>query len=149
VKALLALAVVVTALAAPARSQQPQSNFVYFVYFVTPSELALCVFDGDLAKRGYRPWLTCWNQRVRLILAATGTVRVASSGLFPGLSQPRSAGALHIGETWWGNSRGQFGKGRGSGRILYRCTSRESGLTCRSRSGHGFWLGRTRGYRVF
>lgn len=33
---------------------------------------------------------------------------------------------------------------------VYRCESRSSGLTCRhSASGHGFWLGRYYGYRIF
>jgi hypothetical protein len=32
---------------------------------------------------------------------------------------------------------------------LYRCTSRSSGLTCTNQAGHGWWLGRYRGYRLF
>ena len=31
----------------------------------------------------------------------------------------------------------------------YRCTSRRTGLTCRNRVGHGWRLGRYKGYRVF
>ena len=31
----------------------------------------------------------------------------------------------------------------------WRCTSRRTGLTCVNRDGHGWWLGRFRGYRVF
>lgn len=30
-----------------------------------------------------------------------------------------------------------------------RCTSRRSGLTCKNPRGHGWWLGRYRGYRLF
>jgi hypothetical protein len=30
-----------------------------------------------------------------------------------------------------------------------RCTSRRSGLTCKNHSGHGWWLGRYVGYRLF
>jgi hypothetical protein len=56
---------------------------------------------------------------------------------------------LRFGETWWGNRRGEEGRGSGKGRVLFRCTSRTSGLTCRSISGHGFWLGRVRGHRIF
>jgi hypothetical protein len=29
------------------------------------------------------------------------------------------------------------------------CTSRRTGLTCWNRGGHGWWLGRYRGYRFF
>jgi hypothetical protein len=31
----------------------------------------------------------------------------------------------------------------------FRCVSQRSGLTCRSKSGRGFWLGRSHGHRVF
>ena len=39
--------------------------------------------------------------------------------------------------------------GRGIGPIDYRCSSRRTGLTCRNRAGHGWWLGRFRGYKIF
>jgi Family of unknown function (DUF6636) len=42
---------------------------------------------------------------------------------------------LAFGETWRGGA--------------YRCTSRRAGVTCRNRSGHGWFLGRSRGYRLF
>ena len=42
---------------------------------------------------------------------------------------------LSFGETW-----------RSGG---FRCTSRRSGLTCTNRRGHGWWLGRYVGYRLF
>jgi hypothetical protein len=31
----------------------------------------------------------------------------------------------------------------------FRCTSRATGLTCVNRAGHGWWLGRFKGYWVF
>jgi hypothetical protein len=31
----------------------------------------------------------------------------------------------------------------------FTCTSRSSGLTCRNRAGHGWWLGRNNGHRLF
>jgi hypothetical protein len=34
-------------------------------------------------------------------------------------------------------------------RGYWNCASRRTGLTCWNRSGHGWWLGRYRGYRVF
>lgn len=32
---------------------------------------------------------------------------------------------------------------------LYHCASRSTGLTCSNQVGHGWWLGRYRGYRIF
>jgi hypothetical protein len=31
----------------------------------------------------------------------------------------------------------------------WRCTSRRSGLTCTNQAGHGWWLGRFSGYKLF
>jgi len=31
----------------------------------------------------------------------------------------------------------------------FACTSRTTGLTCVNRVGHGWWLGRYKGYRLF
>lgn len=31
----------------------------------------------------------------------------------------------------------------------YTCLSQSNGLTCKNRSGHGWWLGRYKGYRIF
>jgi hypothetical protein len=38
---------------------------------------------------------------------------------------------------------------RGFGAAYYTCMSRSNGLTCKNRSGHGWWLGRFKGYRIF
>jgi hypothetical protein len=34
-------------------------------------------------------------------------------------------------------------------RVQYSCVSQKTGLTCRNRSGHGWWIGRFRGFRIF
>jgi hypothetical protein len=34
-------------------------------------------------------------------------------------------------------------------RPYWGCSSKETGLTCWNKGGHGWWLGRFRGYRVF
>lgn len=34
-------------------------------------------------------------------------------------------------------------------RLYWHCVSRQTGLTCWNKAGHGWWLGRYRGYRVF
>jgi hypothetical protein len=38
---------------------------------------------------------------------------------------------------------------RGIGRFEFLCQSRSTGLTCKNRTGHGWWLGRQEGYRIF
>jgi hypothetical protein len=38
---------------------------------------------------------------------------------------------------------------RSGGRAAFRCVSRRTGLTCRNSRGHGFWIGRYRGYDLF
>ena len=47
--------------------------------------------------------------------------------------------------------RGSFVLGFGETFRLagFRCASRAGGLTCTNRDGHGWWLGREKGYRVF
>lgn len=37
----------------------------------------------------------------------------------------------------------------GSGRLVFRCVSRRTGLTCTNARGHGWWIGRYHGYRLF
>jgi hypothetical protein len=34
-------------------------------------------------------------------------------------------------------------------KVDYTCVSSRTGLTCKNRSGHGWWLGRYKGYRIF
>jgi hypothetical protein len=52
----------------------------------------------------------------------------------------KTAGLLRFGYRWteWQALKAE-----------YTCFSRRSGLTCRIRSGQGWWLGRYKGYRVF
>jgi hypothetical protein len=47
--------------------------------------------------------------------------------------------------------RGSFVLGFGETFRLagFRCVSRVTGLTCTNRDGHGWWLGREKGYRAF
>lgn len=74
----------------------------------------------------------------------------------------RSIRRLTFRQDWWGSEMGlsvddfgnpftQFREGTGTprGSAHYRCRSRSNGLTCRNRAGHGWWLGRFRGYRIF
>jgi hypothetical protein len=49
---------------------------------------------------------------------------------------------LHYGQTWRFDLFGYEP-------IAFTCTSRSTGLTCTNRAGHGWWLGRYVGYRLF
>jgi hypothetical protein len=60
------------------------------------------------------------------------------------------------GKTYIRNNRGyhdvvgrtlRFGQRWAS--VGFYCVSRRTGLTCTNRVGHGWWLGRYRGYRIF
>jgi hypothetical protein len=72
----------------------------------------------------------------RVVLLATGRAEVPPCAGDPGpfLGLQVGARVLGYGKTW-----------RGSG---IRCTSATAGLTCRNRSGHGFFLSRER-WRTF
>lgn len=66
----------------------------------------------------------------------------------------RARGAVHASvrpplRGFW--KRGSFVLGFGeTSRIAgFSCTSRATGLTCTNRDGHGWWLGREKGYRTF
>jgi hypothetical protein len=67
----------------------------------------------------------------RVYLGVTGRVRVPSCAGDPGpYVSVNTARVLGYGKTWSGGG--------------FRCTSAESGLTCRNTSGHGFFLSRER-----
>jgi hypothetical protein len=140
------------------RASQPIRN----VDFTTPGTPVRCVFVGEFAVIKLMPVLYCWRLRpstsprawptlgdVVLTLEAAGRPRVSAS-MRLGVGVVRHLGVLRVGETWWGNERGLSGTQRSRGRIIFRCSTGAKGLTCRSvASGHGFFLGRTRGIRVF
>jgi len=125
-----------------------------FPSFFTPGKLAYCKLHKDLSgENSFTPYLNCWRPRDGFTVTLESTGRPLYGPLKenkgPVQSVVLASWLLRFGDTWWGNRRGEDGRGRGKGRVLFRCTSRTSGLTCRSISGHGFWLGRARGYRIF
>jgi hypothetical protein len=81
--------------------------------------------------------LICWRPRTGLdvgMLAhgrATHGINRRDRGLYQDL-----APVLRYGHTW-------------RERNLFRCTSGRNGLTCRNRAGHGWFIARTKGYRIF
>ena len=124
-----------------------------FPTFFTPGKLALCKLDSNIA--GVKPftaYLNCWRPSDGF----TVTLGPRKRPLFGPLRANKGLESftmkrwlLPYGARWWGNRAGEHGRGPGRVGVLYRCTSRSKGLTCRNTSGHGFWLGRIRGHRVF
>jgi len=109
--------------------------------FKTPQRAAYCDFQakGTLGEGGApikASNLLCWtpNDGFFVTMDRTGSARHAyGEEFFQGSTPP--AATLPFGRGW-----------RLGG---FRCVSRSSGLTCTNASGHGWWLGRFRGYRMF
>jgi hypothetical protein len=148
----LAIAVAVVALSSVDRAASAPTSHS-FPSFFTPGKLALCKLHRSLEDaNAFVPYLNCWRPRDGF------TVTLESEGrpLYGPLKANKGAESftlrrwlLPFGKSWWGNRRGDDGRGPSEGRVLFRCTSRRDGLACRSVvSGRGFWLGRVRGYRI-
>src|SRR5690348_17291368 len=100
--------------------------------FRTPGRAAYCGFS-----EGESPvWLICWTPDDGYTVAMRPQTRPESEyNRFNRRLYQDRAPVLRF-----GRSRRLFG---------YRCTSRRTGLTCRNRAGHGWWLGRYHGVRLF
>jgi len=118
--------------------------------FRTPGRAAYCEFQRVFADYYTDPWLYCWtpNDGFTLWLDVAGLPR-KSYDTDNKWNYSGSVGLLGFGQNYWANANYKQGTGIGRGRVLFRCRSRSNGLTCTNRAGHGFWLGRFRGYRVF
>lgn len=146
----------------PAAASAPASHTV--ASFYTPQQAAYCKFHVPL---DYSPRLDsrleCWtpNDGFTVWMRHDGRVR-RTYDRSNKWRYARSIRRLTFGRSWWGSEDGlrvdeagnpylEYREGIGSprGTVLYRCTSRSTGLTCRNRAGHGWWLGRFRGYRIF
>ena len=99
--------------------------------FRTPKKAAYCgTGHGPGAAQ-----LVCWtpNDGFTVRMSRRGKPKkrylAANRGYYDYVGQ-----VLGFGETW-----------RSEG---FRCTSRRTGLTCRNKRNHGWWLGRFRGYRL-
>jgi hypothetical protein len=150
--AVLAASAVVAVLSVDRAASAPASHS--FPSFFTPGKVALCNLQEDISGEGYFvPYLDCWRPRdgFTVTLESTGRPLYGPLKANKGLqSLTLRRWLLPFGESWWANRRGEEGRGRGKGRVLFRCTSRTNGLTCRSVvSGRGFWLGPVRGHRIF
>jgi len=131
---------------APGASATPGADAFKSGYFKTPSGNIVCYhspgpadlprpFIGCGIKSGLKPApprRSCQEGGYagdRVSMNATGRVRVPSCAGDPGALVGESrARVLDYGKTWSGGG--------------IRCTSAETGLTCRNKSGHGFFLSR-------
>jgi hypothetical protein len=124
-----------------------------YATFYTPGKAVLCSSLVDLTgdNRSFVPSLFCWtpNDGFNIALSASRRPRASTQKAYKWHYEPGGR-PLGFGQAWWINREGVQGLGRGGvGDVLIRCVSRTNGLTCTNRAGHGFWLGRFRGYRLF
>lgn len=107
------------------------------VLWKTPQGAAYCAQITDYANEGaYK--LTCWTPNDGFTVSMYGWGR-------PTKRYIRSNRGRHVRRTSFGVLR--FG---GSWRTeVFRCESQRTGLRCKNDDGHGWWLGRYRGYRLF
>jgi hypothetical protein len=146
---LLVVFAVAFPLAGSASAKEP-----YFANFHTPGKAAYCQVVPDITGGDAGPWvppLECWTPNDGFSVRLTAYGGRPKSGYWNynrGLySRSRLLGS---GQSWWSNSESKEGFGTSPrGIIHFRCSSRASGLTCRNGTGHGFWFGRFRGYRIF
>jgi len=101
--------------------------------FVTPHKAAYCgISEGEPPLS-----LICWRPADGLTLdmrrlgRAHNGIQSSNRAYF----DPAPGRQIRIGQKW-----------RFSG---WACVSRSAGLTCTNRSGHGWWLGRLKGFRLF
>jgi hypothetical protein len=103
--------------------------------FFTPGKIAMCAYYTTTVPE----YLICAGARnpVTVTMPATGRPWVrAEVRSVNGSSSPAYGPILDYGMTWRGGAS-------------FRCVSLRRGLTCRNVVGHGFVLGRARGYRTF
>ena len=131
----------------PAAAREPYASFY------TPGKAALCSMVVDITGENptYVPWLYCWTPNDGFTVTLTASRRPHASTVKANKWHYEPGGRpLGFGKAWWMNRDSASGWGSGgAGDVLIRCVSRASGLTCTNRAGHGFWLGRFRGYRLY
>ncbi len=101
--------------------------------FVTPGRAAYCGVTEGEAPYG----LICWtpNDGFSIGMGRRGTASYSYNPRDIGYHEI-AARRLGFGERW--RMRG-----------YWKCSSQRWGLTCWNLDGHGWWLGRHKGYRVF
>lgn len=101
--------------------------------FATPGRAAYCG-----TSHGEPPFLLiCWTPNDGFTVTMYRSGRVTKEYSRPNKGYHDVVGrVLRFGQ-WW------------AVRGYWSCVSRRTGLTCRNRAGHGWWLGRYKGYRLF
>ncbi len=131
--------------------------------FFTPNKAAYCKFHVPLGfDLKAPPVLECWTPNDGFTVAMRPRSAVRKAYVDDNKWRyARFIRRLTFKQDWWGSQTGDttdggvvvptYGEGTGSprGTMLFRCRSRPTGLTCENRAGHGFWLGRFRGYRIY
>lgn len=129
--------------------------------FGTPGKAAYCYTDYA----GYednRAKLFCWTPNDGWWASIEWNGRRARTGTYDTLPQivhgmtklkgyAPQARLLGFGRHWRlrCDDPGAFKTCDGRGVTAFTCASTRNGLTCRNAAGHGFWIGRFRGYRLF
>ncbi len=154
--ACLVVTATVAGVLAPSVSSRPLS---VVAAFYTPGHAVECIVPDNLdpaldhLPRPFAPGpLFCWtpNDGFNLGMSHNGRVRRHPT-MVKGAPTTKyvtdwatRVGQLRFGQDWvWSVDR------RGFGTVFYTCKSRSTGLTCTNRAGHGWWLGRFKGYRIF
>jgi hypothetical protein len=124
-----------------------------YATFYTPGKAVLCssVLDITGENPNFVPSLFCWtpNDGFNVALGAGRRPHASTQKAYK-WHYETGGRLLTFERAWWMNRNGVQGWDRGGvGDVLIRCTSTNTGLTCVNRAGHGFWLGRYRGYRLF
>jgi hypothetical protein len=127
--------------------------------FRTPSNAAYCWLARTLAPEN--PVIGCWTPNdgfystIQYARGFRGQAGYQARRRFEGFT-PGGYPLLRFGQNFQWRCR-KFNEriglaedcSRRVGKVAFSCRSRRTGLTCRNRHGHGFWLGRFRGYRLF
>lgn len=120
--------------------------------FFTPGRAVECLLPVNFAEGATTPWrLMCWtpNDGFTVEMSYNGRVRRTSLARLGVTSAYVSDWARRFGLLRFGSDWTCCFDRRGFGTLYYTCSSRTSGLTCKNQAGHGWWLGRFRGYRIF
>lgn len=166
-RGLAAVAFVAGAVAAGIVDRAPAAEFPGVhprPLFATPSKAAYCtVFETS--PEDLSPAIFCWTPNDGWSVAINWRERRAFTRYYtkpPGIVHdigilkgymPSSRRTLDFGKRWFYRcgklSEVSTCAAFRSGATAFTCMSASNGLTCTNAVGHGFWIGRFRGYRLF
>src|SRR3954470_9593336 len=133
VKLALIIGILCISLSTPIAAIAGQEPGGSYANFRTPGGAAYCGYNEASAR------YACWTPNDGFeVWMSNGRARKVYDSYLRGFAP--KAHTLRFGQTRaWPPMHGKHGM---------RCTSRRSGLTCKNRRDHGWWLGRYRGYRL-